>query len=696
MNNLKILDEIQNLIYISDIETYDLIFLNKHALQRLKIKEKKSCYGKCYKILYGKNEPCEFCNNDKLIKSKKILWEKKYKDGTYYLSYDHMILINNKWMRMKSAIDISPLHDDIQKTRGYLEIEKILNNCIHRLISSQNFEESVSHVLKSIVDFYKGSRGYIFDIDWSQNIVKNTYEQCAPNVTQEINNLQDVPLSYIAVWLKKFEEQGYVHIKNIDDLKNNPSRNDEYEMLQKQGIQRLLAVPFSINGKIKGFLGVDDPKQNIEEISLLLNLTYFIAIESEKRQMQKKLEELSYEDGLTGLYNRNRFTVYEADYAKREPSQVGVAFFDLNSLKSINDNYGHDYGDIVLKHVGEVLRNCLPQAMIFRMSGDEFLIIYEEINYTEFYKLIQFTKEQFIENGKEIVSCGFTWSKLYCDLSKLITKADKLMYSEKQRFYLNNEDIYIKQPTLLKNLLKSLAQKDKYKTYIQPKQRLSDDGLIGGEMLIRYFDSIHGLVMPNKFIPLLEKENLISHIDFFMLEETCKMVNRLRKKGYPNLIISMNFSRITLLESNFFTRLKEIIYKYNTPTNCIEIEVTESGEILSRNQMMDVLIELKKLGFRIAIDDFGVEYACMEILTIVQFDVLKIDRQLTQYVLTNRGQKVLRGIIDLSHNMGIECLAEGVETEEMKQCLKRQGCDYIQGYLYGRSMPLEEFENKFL
>ena len=167
--------------------------------------------------------------------------------------------------------------------------ERCLVACIQKLSTCDRLEESISQVLNTIIQYYKGDRGYIFEFDWHHKSAKNTYEKCANGVSEEIHNLQELPLSMMQVWVDSFEKQDSISIVDVDAIADDPDRKIEHEMLIMQGIRSLVAVPFYCNGILSGFLGVDDPKVHHDDVEFLMNLTYFISNEIEKRRMNERL-----------------------------------------------------------------------------------------------------------------------------------------------------------------------------------------------------------------------------------------------------------------------------------------------------------------------------------------------------------------------------------------------------------------------
>ena len=231
-------------------------------------------------------------------------WMSVYGDtalcGTYHEITDYSAEIN-KHIRVQCyqlskgycgclLTDVSAQVQLQEQAAVNLKTERTIVSCAQKLISSQDFKESVSYVLKSILDYYQGARGYIFEFDWEKQTGVNTYEQCAGGVLPEIQNLQEVPLDAMHVWMKAFEAGRHISIRDAKSLRELPDRREEYEVLTAQGINSLLAVPYSFAGKLRGFIGVDDPQNHVDNIGFLTNLTYFISVEMEKHRLTEQLQ----------------------------------------------------------------------------------------------------------------------------------------------------------------------------------------------------------------------------------------------------------------------------------------------------------------------------------------------------------------------------------------------------------------------
>lgn len=313
-----------------------------------------------------------------------------------------------------------------------LSISVTLNRCVKALSSDVDIEVAVNNLLGVINEYFKGDRSYIFEISEDGKTLKNTYEYVNEGITAQIENLQEVPTDVIAAWMECFQKDEVYFMSNIEQEKGYES----YDMLQKQQVERLLAVPLKKQKRVIGFLGVDNPTNHYDDATLLSSIQYFIINSLERKERQKQLEDLSYRDMLTGLYNRNKYIMVAESYAGKTLHHVGIAYMDLNGLKKSNDIYGHGAGDKLICQAASALMAVFP-GKAFRVGGDEFVIAEAEIEETQFFrKMEQLHKE--MESRQVSVSVGVLWREEENDIVSMLKQADNMMYEAKKKYHLLN------------------------------------------------------------------------------------------------------------------------------------------------------------------------------------------------------------------------------------------------------------------
>ncbi len=327
----------------------------------------------------------------------------------------------------------------LQKSKMLSEKQLLISNtlveCITSLSTYSDINEAIDSLLGTLTRYFNGDRTYLFEIDYDKQTTNNTYEYTSEGISKEIDNLQDVPLSVVESWIRKFQEEGTFYISHID--KDVHRDSDTYRILEAQGIESLIAVPLLENDVIIGFLGVDNPKRNYDDLSLLSATTFFIMDSLQRRKYQDVLEQLSFEDSLTGLHNRNKFIQVIEQHKKTRSSSIGVAYFDLNGLKSMNDLLGHQAGDAFIQGVAEVIRKEFGRNA-YRIGGDEFTVIRPDISEFAFFDAVARVSME-LRTQNLSVSIGTSWANSDNDIERQLHEADLRMYEDKQKYYSQNE-----------------------------------------------------------------------------------------------------------------------------------------------------------------------------------------------------------------------------------------------------------------
>lgn len=583
---------------------------------------------------------------------------------------------------------------ELDSARNDLSVEKKPLDCIENLVMNDDFTAAVNSGLTTILEYYDADRTYIFEFQWKENLTRNTYEICRDGISPQIENLQTVPVDVVARWVDSFEDQEQntiIFIGDVDALKDDPTHRLEYDCLHPQGIKSLIAVPIFINGKLHGFLGIDNPRSHMDALTLLTQLTYIIANELQKRLLTEALTKKSYQDPLTGLNNRLAYDEM-LDHLRGKEFPVGVGFLDINGLKWINDTLGHDMGNKVIQKICTILNEHIEQQYIYRISGDEFVMIWPDVDYKVFMSAAK-KLEAALFAEKNIASFGFVWGKEE-DTGIAVRKAEKAMQTAKNKFYAANAELKDSRPGYLDALLQEFRDST-FIPYLQPLYSIQYNRVYGAEVLVRKIDPHGNIHTPVEFISIMECEHMISMVDFTMLRQACELIQKW-KPVWPDIVLNVNFSRNTLMEPDFLERIDQILSETGADPAQLIFEITESSQNIQLESLCSLLDEVKQRGISLAIDDLGTEAACLEMLYLPQISVAKIDKSLIDKAEhIDREQLVIRHLIDLCHDLNMRCVAEGIETDSQIELLKKLGCDKLQGYKIGKPMLPEDFLRQF-
>lgn len=315
------------------------------------------------------------------------------------------------------------------KIKERLEIATILNKCIAELISGEDEDAAISNLLRIISGYFDGDRSYIVQIDEKRNVCTNTYEYAMNGVTAEKDNLQEVPMEMLDIWMDSFRKNGLYYIPDIEEEQGQPY----YETLKMQDITRLLAVPLNSDGKIIGFLGVDNPRLHYEDHTLLSSIQYFLTDSLKAKERKACLQYMSYRDMLTTLYNRNRYIQVLEGMQAKTVIKTSVAYIDINGLKRVNDLYGHEAGDRLIINTARSMLAILPENA-YRVGGDEFVLICFDMDEKIFRSKVRDICDS-IAAKRSSVSVGVVWEESSSELETMLRRADDLMYAEKKKYY---------------------------------------------------------------------------------------------------------------------------------------------------------------------------------------------------------------------------------------------------------------------
>jgi diguanylate cyclase (GGDEF)-like protein/PAS domain S-box-containing protein len=451
-----------------------------------------------------------------------------------------------------------------------------------------------------------------------------------------------------------------------------------------------------------------------------------VGIITDKTKEYTALRELKFNaihDHLTSLLNRRGLKEYMTTFIQQEKHQAFYSllfYLDLNKFKYINDSLGHKAGDELLISISNRLMELTKEGYIIsRLGGDEFIILspfvtkeiqeLEQISESSIYKIKGIFNKPFILDGINLsirTSIGIVIIEpKNLDIEEIIRHADIAMYQAKKNrsnpisYYDLQLDRERKDLFVLQHDLSFAIQDNQLKLYLQPLASIKDDTLIAAECLIRWEHPKLGLLEPSHFIPTAIETRAISDITWWVIEEVCKEILRLKKEGLWNLrYISINVDARQLLVNHFVDELLSILNKYHIKTNEIMIEITERSIIDNFEGTQDIITALKREGIHCAIDDFGVGYSSLSYLKKLSFDTLKIDREFIKDIQYRPDDIILiRTILDIGRQFKYDIVVEGIEEVKQKELLLEIDQNLIyQGFLLDKPMSFERFIQKYL
>ena len=436
------------------------------------------------------------------------------------------------------------------------------------------------------------------------------------------------------------------------------------------------------------------------------------------RALKKKNRELiqyAYYDPLTGAYNSEKFQQELTEVMKGQEAWA-LAGMNIRQFKFINEIFGRNQADSLLCHVKEAMENNMEEGEYFcRNSADMFLMLLK----TSDKKIIQ---ERIRKIMGDISAFSANWRRnyeiqMYCGISLIPAGGKKdtatmqtthtMFALEKARTLPRNSiwfyDLKLHQEEILQNYVEShmnqALEAGEFKMYLQPKFELKTGKLVGAETLVRWIPEDGKVIYPGQFIPIFERNGFCAALDMYMTEQVCRQLRRWRDENGQVVPVSVNQSKILFYEADYVERMEKLIKKYQVPAEWITLEILEGLAMENIDKLNQVILRLKKIGFRISMDDFGSGYSSLNILGNLRIDELKLDKGFFKELEgadRRRQTIIIEHIIEISKSLKISTVAEGIETEGDQQMVRDLGCDYGQGYYYCRPVPVEEFNEKYM
>ena len=514
----------------------------------------------------------------------------------------------------------------------------------------------------------------------------------------EITGYNKEDIDRIGDWRKLIHPEDYVFaVTTIEEhqRQRTPYFSCEYRFLAKHGeyiwIQSRGKALFNEKGKVIRIAGSHTDITKLKEY-------------------QEQLHYLAYHDTLTKLPNRLSFDHDNSELRIQEPdSLIAVCYVDIDNFKLINDTWGHNFGDQLIGSLSTRISSYIScDDIIYRLGGDEFIIVLksaknlDEIK-VQAKKILESLEDPFriFNNVIHIsISMGIALYPVHGkDSDELLRCADIAMYKAKEAggnsfvvyTYGMQEDI--QKRMLIEKYLYTALDEEEFELYYQPQLDIASNRITGIEALLRWRNKELGSVSPLQFIGIAEETQLIIPIGKWVLKQSCAFIKKLQEQGHMDITISVNVSILQLTQTDFIEFVFQTLEEYELNPECLELEITESILMESYDMIKDKLSVLYEKGIKIALDDFGTGYSSLNYLLQLPINTLKIDKTFVDGITLELKNKQLTGqIVMIGRSMGLNVVAEGVETKEQFNYLKQNNCDKIQGFLYSKPLPGKELE----
>lgn len=590
-----------------------------------------------------------------------VFYRKKYMTIAVIM----VVLIVLYFITFKSAIDVSVI--------GYV-IEGI---CIYYCAFVYTPQRLLQKTLFQVTQDMSVAL-FVMDIE-GKNLYSNKY-------AEELFDTESPLVNKEGITLEQWCRDAYMNQEEEFTKQQTFYRGDE-ELILKIQLQRMVDAHKQLQG---GYFVVQDRTEEI------------IALRKERY--------LATHDSLTGLYNKQRFYEKCEKYINRHADKgLLMICTDIKEFKMINDFLGTKTGDLVLQNIAIMLKEQVTKAIYYgRLGNDVFSILMAKEDFSE----ALFAKEEqgayFSGMTRDVSFPIINYIGVYeitertlpvsvmCDRARMAIAKIKGDYHKRISYYDNvMRDTILHEQELISDLNTAISD-GQLKMYLQPQTSVSGE-LLGAEALVRWIHPEKGFIMPGDFIPVFEKNGLISDVDRYIWEVACKQLRKWKEEGREDLYISVNISPRDFYFLNIYQIFTELVEKYDIAPQNIKLEITETAIVMDFKRQMELISRLRQTGFVVEMDDFGSGYSSLNMLKDIHVDVLKIDMAfLKKAEDEERSKKILQMIISLSKELGMPVITEGVENAEQAKFLSEMGCEMFQGYYFAKPMTVEEFENRYL
>jgi diguanylate cyclase (GGDEF)-like protein/PAS domain S-box-containing protein len=437
---------------------------------------------------------------------------------------------------------------------------------------------------------------------------------------------------------------------------------------------------------------------------------------TELHNAHETISQLAYFDPLTELPNRrlyqDRFE-QALNHAKRYNTKVALMYFDLDNFKAVNDSWGHDYGDLLLKHAAKTITSCVREIdTVARLGGDEFCVILAnlerltDVTYIADNMVHQLNQTVEIEKRDISITTSIGIS-IYPDdgdtALDLMKCADMAMYYAKEngknnfKFYEPFLNINAKNRANMESKIQHAITNHQFELYYQPQIDSITGQISGVEALIRWFDEDGSQISPSNFIPIAEESSMIIDIGNWVIKQACLDFSAIINQGFPKVKLAINISAKQFQQTEILLEsIDRALFKSDLPKSLLQLEITESALISDIDETITTLKKLKAKGISFAIDDFGTGYSSLSYLKRFPVDIIKIDRSFVRDIESDLNDRaIIRAISVMAHELGVKVLAEGVENKEQLQFVKSHQCDFVQGFYYDEPMSLSVLLKKY-
>lgn len=676
---------------MSNLDDYKIIAMNVIGQIAFGLESVSNSNLRCYELLHNREEPCPFCA------------KRKGNAGQMYAGEFFVPKLNRRMYvqerlalkdgRRVRQIRLRETPFEAGRKSENTALYQFLDECWDKVENGKERDGIFSTVL-----------GYAKQLSQARNILFFEKGKDSASATMCLSGQTD---KEIILDSSQLERTHYLEMALIDTYSDTGILIDHENSIGYQqmcGYYGGTDLPFPIvligiyeHDLLVGCLLAEQVQGGEDIIKSLEVIGEFLRRSDKVYQLWLNYNFVRYHDQKTGLLNyecyRNTLKETNGDVY----SSFGMMGVHLVNLKEYNQNYGIRKGDKLLQFSANMLTEIFDAASCYRISGARFVVLCPDITYEHLLQKCNVLKERIKQSYPQWIVCEFVWAQHLPEIEK-----QRLQLEEKLQVAVNQKrnQCYEGIDQTAKGILADLQEKiqsGNFYTFLQPKAKTETGKICGAEALVRYSDKERGIVAPSHFLPEIERVGLIRYIDLFVLQDVCRIMQQWIAEGWQPFPISLNFSRTTILETGILEETNRIVEQYGLDKGLIEIEITETISSIDRVSLRAIANQFVETGYRLSVDDFGTDYSNIFILYSLNLSSLKLDRSVVSDIYyNNRARLVVENIVGCCKSMGINCVAEGVETAEQVKTLQQMGCDEIQGYYLNKPLPEEEFQRLYI
>lgn len=590
----------------------------------------------------------------------------------------------------------------------------LLSNVIDVLFDAKDLSFTINFILSLIGNYYNIDSIGICEYTSGSKTIVNTYQWRAQEQGDITDSLYEVSREDSELYAYyKTTKTGVYYCRDIHSLDcRYPAFIDS---LKSRKIQSFIQCATVDSGNYTGYIyaniGINKRQLEKHEIDTISFISKIIGGYIRKLRSEEIARVIAKKDLLTNSYNINSFSE-ESNTILRENhyDRFVLINFDINKFKQINATFGYSHGDELLKDIAKMFKRTLTTNELFgRIIGDKFLVLLhydtlEELENRIEYYFMQFNKLPYKQNDCFSLSLiiGIYLIEpndqitIAVDRANIARKSIRERHKNNYAYFDTNMKASILKRQSIENIMVESLENHEFCVYYQPKFNLVTGEICGAEALIRWHRQ-DCIIYPNDFIPIFEENGFITEIDFFVFEEVCKQLRHLIDQHNKVVPISVNLSRFHFKDNTLLPHLITLLDKYKISPDLIEIEITESAITDNNSHLIPLLEQIRQLGLRLSMDDFGSGLSSLNALRTLPFDILKLDKNFFRTDTTTIKERiVVSNIVNMARELQLEIISEGVETKEQAAFLKSIGCKYAQGYLFAKPMPANEYVESYL